>query len=149
MNQFIMSKSDDTWGKEKGFLNIYDTQSFEDFIKKLKSIDSERQNAGLVVTGGTKIANTLDCFSITFSDHYHDTFILKDLSSINNKVFNNEKSDMDIFLWLAKEMTETIQEMLDENKRYGDGFSTQFLEKTRDFLLLSYVKPNNYVLNRK
>lgn len=149
MNQFIMSINDDTWGEEKGFLNIFDAQSFEKFIKKLKNIDSERQNAGLVVTGGTKIANTLDCFSVTFSEHYHDTFIVNDLSSINNKIFNNEKTNLDVLLWITKEMTETVQEMIDENKRYGEGFNTRFLEKTRDFLLLSYVKPNSFILNSK
>ena len=46
-------------------------------------------------------------------------------------------------------MTESLQEMLDENIRFGGGFNGEFLSDVRDFLLQTYIKCENYHLTRK
>ncbi|WP_281512300.1 hypothetical protein [Mammaliicoccus vitulinus] len=147
MNKYIISANEDTWGKEKTYLEIYDEISFKTFLYKLKQVDFERLNAGLVVNGGTKIAETLECFTVIFDEKYHDMLFIDNLFLINKKVFNNEKNNLEVLLWVSKGMIETVQEMIDENLRYGGGFNNEFLMKTRDFLILSHLKCDSFDLN--
>ncbi|WP_080871763.1 hypothetical protein [Oceanobacillus timonensis] len=146
MNKFIIG-SQNTYGEEKEKLGIIDKNSFNKFLEDLEYIDADRINAGMV--GGnhcTKIANTLRCFEISFDNRYSDILYINNLSIINNSVFNGEKTDLEILLWVSKEMAEGIAEILDENIRYGGFYDDNFLKNTRDFLLQTYISCVNYHL---
>lgn len=148
MNKFIIGPNS-TYGQEKEKLGIKDKQSFDKFLNDLEYTDSDRINAGMVVTNEcTKIANTLRCFEISFDNRHSDIFYINDLSIINDKIFNGERTDLGVLLWVSKEMTECLAEIIDENIRYGGFYDDDFFKNTRDFLLQTYIKCENYHLTK-
>lgn len=150
MNTFIISYNENAHGEYKKALGIKDKNTFKQFIKDIKMIDLDRMNSGLVNTGSCeKIAKTLECFNVEFKEGHPDMLIIRDLNSINEAVFSGDKTNLAVLLWITKEFTEEIADMIDENIRY-DGMvdDNDFLCNVRDFFLNTYIKVDNYQLER-
>lgn len=151
MNTFIIGNHDGAYGEYKKHLGIKDKKSFKVFIEQLKMIDLDRLNSGLVNAYSCEsIAKTLECFNVEFKDGHPDMIIINDLHSVNESVFLGKKTNLNTLLWITKEMTEEIADMIDENIRYdGDFMDNDFLCNVRDFFLNTYIKVDNYQLSQK
>lgn len=147
MNTFIIGSSSNYYGEYKEKLGIRDTESFEVFLKKLELNDVERNCGGMVQTdSGDLIAKTLRCFKVEFKEGHHDNLIINDLSSINESVFSGKKTDLEVLLWVAKEIAEELADKIDDNIRYGGFIDNDFLCNARDFFLNTYITIKGYEL---
>jgi hypothetical protein len=150
MNKLIIGSSSNCYGEYKVKLGISEQISFDSFLKDLEHNDAERNCGGMVQTNtGRKIAKTLRCFIVEFKEDYHDTMIIDDLEAINRSVFNGTKSNMEILLWITKEMVENIADKLDENVNYGGFTDSEFLCNVRDFILNTYLEVKGYEIISK
>lgn len=147
MNKLILGSASNYYGKYKDKLGIRDKTSFNIFLKKLENNDVERNCSGMVQTKTcSEIAKTLRCFKIEFKEDYHDNLIIDDLSAINTSVFSNDKTNMEMLLWLTKGITEELADKIDENFRYSGFTDNEFLCNVRDFFLNTYITIKGYEL---
>lgn len=63
---------------------------------------------------------------------------------VKNCLVSEEKSHIEVLLWITKGMIEEIADKLDENIRYDGFVDNDFLCNTRDFLIHMYIKIKGY-----
>jgi hypothetical protein len=148
MNKLIIGHSCGIYGKYKERLNIYGNHSFEKFLIALEDNDAKRSCGGMMMSDSCgKIAKTLRCFEVAFEDNYINTFIINDLSLINDELFAGKETNINVFLWITRGMLEELAETIDENIRYSGFIDNDFLCDVRDFLLNAHMKIGGYALS--
>lgn len=149
MNTIILSNDENTYGEYKQSLGIKDNKTFKKFTERLKMVEDERLDFGLVNTGFClEIAKTLECFHVDFREGHPDMLIIRDLQAINDDLTDGEiKSDLEVLLWVVHGMVENISDLIDENIRYdGQTHDNDFLCNIRDFLSNIHIEVDNYEL---
>lgn len=149
MNTLILGRTDMTYGEYRDKLNIKDKDTFDSFLEEMKTVHTERiALEGETVSTATfgKIIKTLECFNVELKEEHPDMFIINNLKRINNYVFSDEKTKLETLLWITKEMTEEIADLIDEDIRHNGFIDIELLCNVRDFILNTHVKVENYYL---